>query len=120
MVFTYQGDLERVRFVLKAERAPDINMRDFGGYKRSHSPPAGHVDILRRWLLRAPPSTMWIIDTRRSTTPPTRPRRVRAELVKKGTWMCNGHGPDGLHLRVRRGRSNHTIVTRWRCSHRLK
>ena len=35
MVFTYQGDLERVRFVLKAERAPDINMRDFGGYNLS-------------------------------------------------------------------------------------
>ena len=48
MVFTYQGDLERVRFVLKAERAPDINMRDFGGYNLvALAAEAGHVDILR-------------------------------------------------------------------------
>ena len=124
MVFTYQGDLERVRFVLKAERAPDINMRDFGGYNLvALAAEAGHVDILRRWLCGRVHRQCGLSGPR--ADPPrrsTRPRRVRARAgTKKGIIGCAGseHGPDGLASGVQGGaRSNFEVVAGWRRSHR--
>lgn len=48
MLFTYHGDLERVRFVLDAPRAPDIHMRDYGGYNLAAiAAEAGHAEVMR-------------------------------------------------------------------------
>ena len=102
MVFTYQGDLERVRFVLKAERAPDINMRDFGGYNLGG---AGRGGRPRRYFegggFCGRVHRQCGLPRPRADPPrrATRPRRVRARTgTKKGIIGCAGpeHGPDGL------------------------